>query len=305
MEKTSTPIIETIGLTKFYGKRRGVMDLNLRVEKGEVFGFLGPNGAGKTTTIRTLLDFIRPTSGTARIFGLDSRAGSIEIRRRTGNLPGDLALYRNMTGREVLEYSANLRGGVPSGEIDRLAARLDADLSRQVKAYSTGNRQKVGLIQALMHRPDLVVMDEPTSGLDPLVQQALYELLKEVRNDGRTVFFSSHILPEVEQLADRVAIIRDGSLVAVETVGGLKHKAVRRVDITFEEPVAAEAFKAVPGVIEVTPLGAILSLTVQGSMDALIKAAAHHTVLKIDTFEPSLGEVFLDFYRDKEDRHVS
>jgi ABC-2 type transport system ATP-binding protein len=294
-----TAVIETTDLTKLYGKQVGVTGLNLSVRQGEIFGFLGPNGAGKTTTIRTLLDFIRPTSGSARVFGLDSREGSIEIHKRTGNLPGDFALYRNMTGMQVLEYSAQLRGGVPEGEIERLADRLDADLSRPVKAYSTGNRQKVGLIQAMMHKPELLMLDEPTAGLDPLVQQALYELLAEVRSEGRTVFFSSHILPEVEQLADRVGIIREGKLVAVEAVTALKHKATRRIDITFDSPVNAESFKALPGVMEATSRGTILQLVVQGSIDPVIKAAAQHTVHNFVTYEPTLGEIFLGFYREE------
>jgi ABC-2 type transport system ATP-binding protein len=301
----NTPIIETTDLTKLYGKRVGVTGLNLSVQQGEIFGFLGPNGAGKTTTIRTLLDFLRPTSGSARVFGLDSRQGSIEIRKRTGNLPGDFSIYRNMTGRQILEYSANLRGGVPEGEIERLAERLDSDLTRPVKAYSTGNRQKIGLIQAMMHKPELLMLDEPTAGLDPLVQQSLYELLEEVRDEGRTVFFSSHVLPEVEQLADRVGIIREGTLVAVETVAGLKHKATRRIDITFETPVPAEAFRVLPGVMEANARGPIVSLVVQGSIDPVVKAVAQHTVNNFVTYEPTLGEIFLGFYREEGQANVS
>lgn len=292
--------IDTQRLTKSYGKSRGITDLSMSVNTGEIFGFLGPNGAGKTTTIRTLLDFLHPTSGSARIFGLDCHADSVAIRRRLGNLPGELALYRNLTGQQVLEFSANLRGGVPPGEIKRLADRLDADLGKPMKAYSHGNKQKIGLIQALMHKPDLVILDEPTTGLDPLVQQSLYELLEEVKQDGRTIFFSSHVLPEVERLCDRVAIVREGRLVAVETVAGLKQKAVRRIEIVFDAPVRAEAFANVPGVAEARASGSTLHVVVKGDLDALIKAAAQRTVVNIVTFEPSLEEIFLTFYREEE-----
>src|SRR4051794_17188968 len=292
--------IDTQRLTKSYGKSRGIIDLSMSVNTGEIFGFLGPNGAGKTTTIRTLLDFLRPTSGSARIFGLDCHADSVAIRRRLGNLPGELALYRNLTGQQVLEFSANLRGGVPPGEIKRLADRLDADLGKPMKAYSHGNKQKIGLIQALMHKPDLVILDEPTTGLDPLVQQSLYELLEEVKQDGRTIFFSSHVLPEVERLCDRVAIVREGRLVAVETVAGLKQKAVRRIEIVFDAPVRAEAFANVPGVSEARASGSTLHVVVKGNLDALIKAAAQRTVVNVITYEPSLEEIFLTFYREEE-----
>lgn len=299
MSTQSTPAIETRGLTKSYGKARGIIDINLRVAAGEIFGFLGPNGAGKTTTIRTLLDFIRPTAGSASIFGMNCHSQSVEIRRRLGNLPGEMTLYRNLTGKQVLEYSANLRGGVPWAEIARLAERLDADLGRPMKAYSHGNKQKIGLIQAIMHKPDLLILDEPTTGLDPLVQQGLYELLEELRADGRTIFFSSHVLPEVERLCDRVAIVREGRLVAVETVAGLKQKAVRRIDVVFDKPVAAGLFADIPGVSEAHAVGTTLQCVVRGDLDGLVKAAARHTVINIITYEPSLEEIFLTFYREE------
>jgi ABC-2 type transport system ATP-binding protein len=298
---TSVPAIETHDLTKRYGgsgNARGIFSVDLRVEQGEIFGFLGPNGAGKTTTIRTLLDFIRPTAGWARIFGLDCHRESVEIHRRTGNLPGELALYPNMTGKQLLDYSAHLRGGVSSAEIARLAGRLDIDLSRPLKAYSRGNKQKIGLIQAMMHKPDLLILDEPTGGLDPLVQQSLYELLEEVKREGRTIFFSSHILPEVERLCDRVAIIREGRLVSVETVAGFKEKALRRMDIVFDSPVSPEPFAAIPGVVEAHGAGTTLHFAVKGSLNALVKAVAQHTVVNIVTYEPSLEEIFLGFYKD-------
>ena len=291
-------VIETRSLTKTYGKARGVADLNLQVQRGEIFGFLGPNGAGKTTTIRLLLDILRPTRGMALVLGLDPRMDGRAIRKRMGYLPGELALYPGLTGREILDYSAHLRGGVPRAEIDRLAGLLDIDLGRPIRTYSHGNRQKVGLILALMHKPELVILDEPTNGLDPLIQQVLYELLEEVRKDGRTVFFSSHILPEVERLCDRVGLLRAGKLAAVETVAGLKQKAIRRIDFIFDGPVSADDFRSIPGVTEVRISGFTLSLVVQGNLDPLIKAAARHPVRNIVTYEPNLEEFFLAFYRD-------
>jgi ABC-2 type transport system ATP-binding protein len=291
-------VIETRGLTKTYGRARGIENVDLRVRKGEIFGFLGPNGAGKTTTIRTLLDIIHPTRGAASVLGLDPRKDGRSIRKRVGYLPGELALYSGLTGSEILEYSSHLRDGVPRTEIDRLANMLEIDLRRPVRAYSHGNRQKVGLILALMHKPDLVILDEPTNGLDPLIQQVFYELMEEVRQDGRTVFFSSHILPEVERLCDRVGILREGKLAAVEAVSGLKQKAIRRIDFIFENPVPVETFRSIPGVTEVRGAGSTLSLVVQGDLDSLIKTAARYPLRNIVTYEPNLEEFFLAFYRE-------
>ncbi len=294
----TSPAIETFGLTKYYGRSRGIVDVNLRVEKGEIFGFLGPNGAGKTTTIRLLLDFIRPTRGHARVLGLDPQKAGVEVRKRVGYLPGELALYPDLTGWQLVEYAAHLRNGVPRSEIARLADRLDVDLNRPIRTLSHGNRQKISLILALMHRPELLILDEPTTGLDPLMQQVLYELLDEVRRDGRTVFFSSHILPEVERLCDRVGILREGRLIAVETVSGLKARALRRLDLVFDRPLDPGPFRAIPGVVEATASGNTLHIAVQGSLDPLIKAAAQHTLLNIVTYEPNLEEVFLALYRE-------
>jgi ABC-2 type transport system ATP-binding protein len=293
-----TLVIETQSLTKTYGKARGIADLNLRVQRGEIFGFLGPNGAGKTTTLRTLLDIIHPTRGSASVLGMDPQKEGIAVRRTVGYLPGDLALYPDLTGDEVLEYSSHLRGGIPRTEIDRLVKRMEIDLGRPIRAYSRGNRQKIGLILALMHKPELVILDEPTSGLDPLIQQVLYELLEDVRKDGRTVFFSSHILPEVERLCDRVGILREGKLVAVEAVAGLKQKAIRRIDFIFENPVPAETFRSVAGVTEVRGTGSTLNMVVQGNLDSLIKAVAKYPLRNIVTYEPNLEEFFLAFYRE-------
>jgi ABC-2 type transport system ATP-binding protein len=304
LRMSARPIIETENLTKFYGRSRGIVDVSLTVGPGEIFGFLGPNGAGKTTTIRLLLDLIRPTRGQARVLGLDPQRDGVEVRRRVGYLPGELALYPDLTGRQMAEYAAYLRGNVPRREIARLADRLDIDLDRPIRALSHGNRQKIGILLALMHRPELLILDEPTTGLDPLMQQVLYELLEEVRAEGRTVFFSSHILPEVERLCDRVGILREGHLVAVESIADLKRKALRRIELFFDRAVDAEAFRSIPGVVETRASGAMLHVAVQGSVDPLLKAAARHAVINIVTYEPNLEEMFLALYREGGEGHV-
>jgi beta-exotoxin I transport system ATP-binding protein len=289
-------VIVAEGLTKSYGAERGVVDLSFAVPPGEVFGYLGPNGAGKTTTIRTLLDFIRPTVGRARIFGLDSAEGSIEIHRRTGYLPGELALYERMTAADYLTHFAALRDGVDWGDVLRLAERLDLRLETRIRSLSHGNKQKVGLVQAFMHRPELLVLDEPTTGLDPLVQQEFHTMIAEARLGGSTVFLSSHVMPEVERLCDRVGIIREGRLVAVEDVGDLKARAIRTLDIRFARPVPGEAFAGLPGVQRIEVQGDLVHLTVAGHVDAVVKAAALYEVLDITSNEPTLEEVFLTFY---------
>jgi len=289
-------VIRALGLTKFYGRHRGIENIDLEVRHGEVFGYLGPNGAGKTTTIRLLMDFIRPTRGSVNILGLDCRGDSLEARRRTGYLAGELSMYGDLTGDELLHYVASLRKGVDRDYVAQLAKRLDCDLTRQVRTLSHGNKQKVGLIQAFMHRPELIILDEPTTGLDPLVQQEFYRLIGEAKADGRTVFLSSHVLPEVERVCDRVGIIREGRLAAVETVEALKSRAVRRLEIHFASTIPAESFRAVPGVRDVEVRDSVLTCTVIGSLDALVKAAARFEVVNIVSREPSLEEVFLTYY---------
>jgi ABC-2 type transport system ATP-binding protein len=296
-------IIETTRLTKYYGKARGVIDVNLAVNEGEVFGFLGPNGAGKSTTIRLLLDSIRPSEGKASVFGLDSHTDALVIHARVGILPGELALYPKLTGEQNLRYLAHLRGGVEWNYVRELAERLDSDLSRPVKNYSSGNKQKIGLIQAFMHRPELLILDEPTSGLDPLIQQEFYALVKEAKAAGQTIFLSSHILPEVERVCDRVGIIREGRLVAVETVADMKSKAVRQFEIVFDGDAPLKEFMNLPGVRDVTARNGHLRCTVTGSLDAVIKQAAHHTVINVVSEEHNLEEIFLAFYA-KEGHHV-
>jgi ABC-2 type transport system ATP-binding protein len=285
-------------LTKFYGDARGILELNLEVGDGEVFGFLGPNGAGKTTTIRLLLDLIRPSSGRAEVLGLDTRRDSVAIRRRTGYLPGDLRLYERLTGRELLEYFGHLRGLDGLGDGPTLADRLDVEIDRPVQDLSRGNRQKIGLLQAFMHRPDLLILDEPTSGLDPLIQQAFHGLVRETSADGRTVFLSSHNLAEVQHVADRVGLVKEGKLVLVETVETLRARALTRVEATFDTMPPAGAFAGVPGVDELERRGNRVILGLQGSADPLVKALSQFTVLALDSHEADLEDVFLGLYRE-------
>lgn len=296
-------VIETSGLTKYYGDTPGIIDLDLEVSEGEVFGFIGPNGAGKSTTIRTLLNFLFPTSGSGTIFGLDIIKGSLEIRTRTGYLPGDLSMYETMTARELLTYFANLRKVDTAVRMQELADRFELDLDRKIKDYSTGNRQKVGIVNAFMPDPELFVLDEPTAGLDPLMQQEFQEMIGEVRDEGRTVFLSSHILPEVERIADRVGIVRQGRLIAVDSVEAFKAKAHRSVTIQFAAPVEASAFAGLESVasVETRNDGTVLSLTVKGSMDAVVKAAATYDVLSVSTRSGELEEVFLSYYSQDND----
>jgi ABC-2 type transport system ATP-binding protein len=289
--------IRTEGLTKYYGRNRGIAELDLAVPPGEVFGFLGPNGAGKTTTIRLLLDLIRPTGGRAEVLGMDTRSHSIEIRRRVGYLSGELALYENLTGRELLDYIGNLRRLGDRRLDDQLCQRLDLDPGHHVHDLSRGNKQKLGLVLALMHRPEVLILDEPTSGLDPLVQQEFHQIVREATAEGRTVFLSSHVLSEVERIADRVGIIREGRLVDLLQVSELKSQALRRLELDFAEPVPAAAFERLPGVVEVAVSGGVVRCAVEGSVDALIKAAAGYELVNLVSHEPDLEEIFLAYYR--------
>jgi len=291
-----TAIIQTEQLTKSYGPHRGIVDIDLEVQEGEAFGFLGPNGAGKTTTIRTLLDHLRPTSGRARIFGIETTVDPVAIHRRVGYLPGEFALYDKLTGGQTIEYFANLRGGVDAAYQAELIKRLDIDTSRKFKEYSKGNKQKIGLIVALQHRPDLLILDEPTSGLDPLVQQTFYEVIREAKAEGRTIFLSSHILSEVEKTADRVAIIREGRLVKVDRVDALRDLAHHQVELRFAGDVPVGAFAALDGVSDVTTDDHVLRLRVAGSITPVVREAARYELLDFVSREPSLEETFLAQY---------
>lgn len=291
-----TLAIETRKLSKSYGNVRGIVDIDLEVGAGEVFGLLGPNGAGKTTTIRVLLDFIRPTSGDALVLGLDCRRDSVQVRQRVGYLPGELATYERMTGSEMFTYIANLKGRRGGAGFAQLAERLSFDLSRRLGDLSKGNRQKAGIIAAFMGDPDLVLLDEPTAGLDPLVQEEVHGLVEEASRGGRTVFLSSHVLSEVEHLCGRVAVIREGALVAVEAVDALKARAFRRLEIVFDGPVPLAAFSGLPGVTDVSVREGRMACVVVGPLDSVIKAASRYRVLDVKSEQASLEEVFLGYY---------
>ncbi len=292
------PAIRLEGLTKYYGRQLGVVDLDLEVQSGEIFGYLGPNGAGKTTTIRMLLDLIRPTRGSATVLGTDVQLDSLEVRRRVGFVSGEPSLYGNLTGGELLKYLAGVRGGVDWRTVRTLADRLECDLSRRVGTLSRGNRQKLAVIRAFMHEPELLILDEPTSGLDPLKQQEFEQMLREVKAEGRTVFLSSHILPEAEQVCDRVAIIRSGRLVAVEEMAVLKSRSFRSIQIEFAGTVPGAEFAGLDGVRNVVVEDGTLRCEVVGMLDPLIKAAARHQVVNVSTHEPSLEEIFLAYYEE-------
>ena len=290
------PVIHTERLTKSYGRNRGIVDLDLDVYPGQLFGFLGPNGAGKTTTIRTLLDFLHPTSGKAYVFGLDSVEQSVQIRTRVGNLPGEFNLDPKVTGGQLLRHLADLRGVADMTYARELAERLDAELTRPIRDLSRGNKQKIGLLQALFHRPALLVLDEPTSGLDPLVQEQFHGILAEVKTEGTTVFLSSHVLSEVEHLCDHVGIIRDGRLVATETTDSLLGRRVRNVTIRFDRPVDAAPFAALAGVSDVHADGDRISMALHDGLDQVVKLAARHAVVDLEISRPSLEDVFLAYY---------
>ncbi|HKD34565.1 MAG TPA: ABC transporter ATP-binding protein [Gaiellaceae bacterium] len=290
--------VETQGLAKTYpGGVRALAGLDLRVERGEVFGYLGPNGAGKSTTIRLLLDLIHPTAGRASVLGIDSRLA--EARRAVGYLPGDLRLGDRMTAREQLDSLARLRGGVDPRLREELCDRFKVVLDRPIRHLSKGNRQKVGIVQAFMHRPELVVLDEPSSGLDPLLQAELRTLLRETAGDGRTVFLSSHSLDEVQHIADRVGIIRAGRLVDLDSVDRLRERALRHVTIVFAEPVEPERFVRLDGVRLDHADGSVLRLSApEPAMDAVVKEAAAHRVVDLVSQPADLEEIFLELYEE-------
>jgi ABC-2 type transport system ATP-binding protein len=290
-------VIETQNLTVYYGKHRGIVDVNLTVEKGEVFGFLGPNGAGKTTTQRVLLDVIRPCRGRATIFGLNCQTHGVEQRRRIGYLPGDLALYTNMKAGQFFEMYEYLRAGnsLTTGYWRELADRLDLDTGRKIREYSRGNKQKVGVVAAFMNRSELLILDEPTGGLDPLVQQTVLEMVREARADGRTVFFSSHILSEIQAVCDRVGIIRDGRLVATRAVGEMLEQRLTRLSLTFDELPPAGTFDH-DGVTELARTDQSIRLEITDNLSWVLTTAGRFGVLDIETLHVSLEEVFLAYY---------
>ncbi len=317
----SNPVIQTNELTKVYSARtefemglgtfkrvkvpetKALSNLSLDVQPGEIFGYLGPNGAGKTTTIRLLLDLIRPTRGQATILGKDANADSVELHRQIGFLPGELNLWKNRTGKQVINYAAEVRGGEIGKkslkEADVLAERLSFDVSKKVRDYSSGNKRKLGLILALMHKPDLLILDEPTGGLDPLVQQTFNELVMEAKSEGRTVFLSSHILSEVQAICDRVGILRDGELKAVETVSNLTRTEFHWVQIDLRDAAPAgwkAALEGIEGVSEVTLDGKSVSLRLHGDFDPVFRVVSDGYIANVQVKDPSLEEIFLAFY---------
>jgi ABC-2 type transport system ATP-binding protein len=296
----AAPAIETHGLSKTYGKDvRALADLELRVETGEVFGYLGPNGAGKSTTIRILLDLIRPTGGSASLLGLDSRRDGVQARRQVGYLPGDLHLYDRLTAREQLDSLSRLRGSEDAKLRDELCRRFGVVLDRPIRQLSKGNRQKVGVVQAFMHRPQLVILDEPTSGLDPLLQAEFRDLLRETAADGRTVFLSSHSLDEVQHVANRIAIIRSGRLVDVDSVERLRERALRHVTIAFGEQVDPGPFERIDGVkVEGSDERSLRLSAPEPALDAIVKEAARHKVVDLVSEAADLEEIFLEFYEE-------
>ena len=289
------------GLTKYFGPVHAVEDLSFTVEPGEVVGFLGPNGAGKTTTIRVLLDLIRPTRGRVEVLGANPRRGSVAVRRRVGYVAGDLALYNRLTGRQLLQFVAALRGTRSLAPAEDLADRIGVALDRRIGTLSRGNRQKIGVVQAFSHEPELLVLDEPTSGLDPVSQRTFRVLVREATARGAAVLLSSHVLSEVQRIADRVAIVRSGRLVTIEPMRDLEAKALRVVEIRFAGPVRPEAFASLPGVRSIEIDGDLLRASVAGPVDALVKAASRFTVDSISGNEADLEDVFLAYYAEATD----
>jgi ABC-2 type transport system ATP-binding protein len=288
--------IITEGLSKMYGKRQGLAGLDMIVETGEIYGFLGPNGAGKTTTIRILLDVIRSTTGRAEVLGLDPATKSVAVRRKVGYLPGDFVVDGRQTSRQLLDHLSALRGGVTKHRIDGLAERLGLDLSLQIRSLSKGNRQKLGLLQSFMHEPELLILDEPTSGLDPLVQREFQQMAREAISGGQTVFMSSHVLSEVQAIVDRVGIIRDGRMVAVDRVEELRQRAVRRIQVQFDEPITPDGFSTLDGIADLSIDGSTLTCTLAGRADEFVKALARYPVASILSEEPDLDDIFFEYY---------
>ena len=294
--------IVTEGLTKDYGGGRGLFDLDLVVRNGEVFGYLGPNGAGKTTSIRLLMGMIRPTRGAGAIFGLDCQRLAVPVKRRVGYLPGELPQYGGLRGKEVVTYISGLRRGDFTPRVKELSERLGLDLNLRFREYSRGNKQKLGLVLAFMHQPDLLILDEPTGGLDPLNQQEFYKLVKEARARGATVFLSSHILSEVEHVCDRVGIIRHGKLIKVAGLEELHDIRYHHVEFEFEGAIDEAALRAAPGVEKVTVEVRRVTCIVRGSFDPFLNAIEPLNVLNLVSHEPSLEEIFLAYYEDRSDQ---
>lgn len=285
-------VIFTEKLTKHYGKNRGIIDVDLSVEEGEVYGFIGPNGAGKSTTIKLLLDFIKPTSGRCSIFGLDCQTESHEIKKNVGYIPAEVSYYDGMRVQEILAYSARYYQGDFSVHTQKLCKALDLDVTRKVQQLSTGNKKKVAIVQAMLHQPKLLIMDEPTAGLDPLMQHAFYGLIKETQQNGATIFFSSHVLGEVQRVCDRVALIRDGRLITAESLGDLSKTQYKKVKIT------AESDFEIKGAEHINRRNGVTEFLYKGSAQSLLAALQPNKIQDVFIEEPSLEDVFMAYYRE-------
>lgn len=286
--------------TKSYGSLIAVDQLSLEINSGEVFGFLGPNGAGKSTTIRTMMNFIAPSAGEIKIFGLDSVRDRVKLKEHVGYLAGDIALYGNMTGHQILNYLANLRKDSDWAYVKDLIRRLDAPMDRSISALSKGNKQKIGLLQAFMHKPDLLILDEPTSGLDPLMKQVFYDMVLEMKDVGKAAFISSHDLTEVQKICDRAGFIRDGKLIAIENLHDKNAMSYKKYQVRFEKTPAIEELAVSSNIKIVANNNNIVTFAVTGNIDSFIKTIAQFEVLDLDEQETSLEDVFMQYYeRDK------
>lgn len=288
--------IETNNLTKYYGKARGIIDVNLKVEEGQLYGFIGPNGAGKSTTIRTLLSLIKKTSGSAGIFGLDCETDKVEILKQVGYLPSEVSYYDNMKAIDLLNYSASFYGKDCSEKIKSLSDALEVDLSRKIEDMSLGNRKKVGIVQGLLHSPRLIMLDEPTSGLDPLMQKTFFELIRDENKNGATVLFSSHILSEVQRLCDRVAIIKEGRIIKEQSINGLREEAYKKVSMTLSEGESTD-LGGMEGLSDLKVNGQSVDFIYRGDLNLLVGRVAKHRLLNLEISEPDLEEIFMHYYQ--------
>lgn len=291
--------LQTTHLGKNYGSLAALVDLNLTIEAGEVFGFLGPNGAGKTTAIRVLMDEIRASAGSASILGFDTHRDSVELRRKVGYLPSDLSLYPNLTGADLITFFSNLRGGVAQVVIDQLVERLQAQMTKKIGDLSSGNRQKIGIIQAFMSAPEFLILDEPSAGLDPLIQRELQTMIREVADRGGAVFLSSHTLAEVQRVADRVGIIRQGTLIALESIASLRAKGIRKIEFELVAEPDPQIFTGIAGIRDLLIERNRVFVSLEGAIDSLLSVITQNcTLLDMSTNEADLEEVFLTYYHD-------
>jgi ABC-2 type transport system ATP-binding protein len=289
--------IEARALTKDYGSGRGILDLDLVVRPGESFGFLGPNGAGKTTTIKLLMGLIRATRGSASIFGLDCERDAVAVKRKVGYVPGELPQWGGWRGSEIVAYVGGLRGSIDGDTVDAVTSRLELDLGRRYREYSSGNKRKLALVLALMHGPELLLLDEPTTGLDPLHQQVFDELVREARAGGATLFLSSHVLSEVEHVCDRVGIVREGRLVTVSAISDLARMRAHRIEILFGDDPPLEGLRALAGLDQLAADGRRVTAMMRGGFEPLMAMLAGHRILAFESREPSLEEIFLSYFR--------